>query len=457
MQTPLAESASPLIAESRIPAISELPAPEAYHWELDQERLPVLRRDDPRTGGTIIPPQSGTPTVPLDSGTNETAPPLPPANPTESTPGFPPVRVAFRQPSLPPLPAPSPAPQTPVSPSLQRSASERPAPGNGASTARPAKPRSQWERLQQFNERLGRKLGKADDKIDRVARKTENVIQQAGHLQAKLQRPVEQQAELLFQGLENEAPNDPAEVIRALARGIPRNLVESFRPPDFYHHANPSQSLFEYIRDGNLSARQIDPTTNPDLLAVLAATAASQLIGAAVTQAGKGISGSRPTIAGRKTALEPVQDRQASSSGGKPPGKAKPQNQRVDPRSKQPPRPGTNLTQRIAKALGSSTTKDYKRTFFARYPALKGKVHVHHRIEQQVRTLYPGMISESQMHSIENLQGIKLNDVGSLHLRVLRREWTRFYKTHRNGSLEQILDFADDLDRRFGNKFLPPL
>ena len=57
--------------------------------------------------------------------------------------------------------------------------------------------------------------------------------------------------------------------------------------------------------------------------------------------------------------------------------------------------------------FGSSVTKDYKQTFFKQYPDLEGKVIVHHAVEQQVQRRYPGLVSDSELHSLENLRGIR--------------------------------------------------
>ncbi len=66
--------------------------------------------------------------------------------------------------------------------------------------------------------------------------------------------------------------------------------------------------------------------------------------------------------------------------------------------------------------LGTSISTNYKTTFFSAHPSLEGKVVVHHAVEQQVLTRYPGVVSESQMHSIENLRGIPKNINSDIHL-----------------------------------------
>jgi hypothetical protein len=55
--------------------------------------------------------------------------------------------------------------------------------------------------------------------------------------------------------------------------------------------------------------------------------------------------------------------------------------------------------------LGASTSKNYRATFFRAYPGTKGSVFVHHAVEQRVLKLFPGVLSESEIHSLENLRG----------------------------------------------------
>ena len=106
-------------------------------------------------------------------------------------------------------------------------------------------------------------------------------------------------------------------------------------------------------------------------------------------------------------------------------------------------------------SVGTSSTTNYTKTFFDAHPHLKGKVVVHHAIEQQVLTRYPGRFTASEIHSLENLRGIpnKLNP--DLHYSKIRKEWNRFYKKNPNATRQQILDEATRIDQLFGGKFTP--
>ena len=66
--------------------------------------------------------------------------------------------------------------------------------------------------------------------------------------------------------------------------------------------------------------------------------------------------------------------------------------------------------------FGVATTNNYKGTFFNVNPSLKGKVVVHHAVEQQVLKKYPGVVKNSEIHSIENLRGIPKSLNSDLHL-----------------------------------------
>lgn len=70
---------------------------------------------------------------------------------------------------------------------------------------------------------------------------------------------------------------------------------------------------------------------------------------------------------------------------------------------------------------------------------------------------YPGVVTEEQIHSLENLRGIP-NEVNSdLHLSQIRREWNQFYRQTPNATQEQLLQKATEIDAKYGSQFNPPL
>ncbi|MDR6883771.1 hypothetical protein J2X61_005569, partial [Bacillus sp. 3255] len=103
--------------------------------------------------------------------------------------------------------------------------------------------------------------------------------------------------------------------------------------------------------------------------------------------------------------------------------------------------------------------KNYKRTFFAEHPELEFNVVVHHAIEQQVLTKYPGLFTESEIQSYSNLRGIPKEVNSDIHLSKIRKEWNRFYSAIDDGDIaltkENFLNKAAEIDRLFGSSFKP--
>jgi hypothetical protein len=109
--------------------------------------------------------------------------------------------------------------------------------------------------------------------------------------------------------------------------------------------------------------------------------------------------------------------------------------------------------------LGKAASTDYKLTFFKAHPELEGKVVVHHAVEQQSLTRYPGLLKEEELHSLENLRGIPNSQNADLHLSQIRKEWNEFYRNNPASSMtkQKLLDKASDIDRRYGGSFVPSL
>lgn len=107
--------------------------------------------------------------------------------------------------------------------------------------------------------------------------------------------------------------------------------------------------------------------------------------------------------------------------------------------------------------FGTATRKNYRTTFFSAHPELEGKVVIHHAVEQQVMTRHPGLVSESEMHSLENLRGVPKDINSDIHLRQIRREWDDFYIDNAFPTKSQLLQKATEIDDKFGKKFKPPV
>jgi len=109
--------------------------------------------------------------------------------------------------------------------------------------------------------------------------------------------------------------------------------------------------------------------------------------------------------------------------------------------------------------LGKAASADYKLTFFKAHPELEGKVVVHHAVEQQALTRYPGLLKEEELHSLENLRGIPNSQNADLHLSQIRKEWNEFYRNNPASGMtkQKLLNKASEIDRRYGGSFTPSL
>lgn len=100
----------------------------------------------------------------------------------------------------------------------------------------------------------------------------------------------------------------------------------------------------------------------------------------------------------------------------------------------------------------------YRATFFAAHPELRGKVIVHHAIEQKVLKRYPGVMTASEIHNLANLRGIPTGLNSKVHLSRIRNEWNAFYREHRTSvTKEQLINKAKEIDQKFGRHFKPPV
>ncbi|HTD21877.1 MAG TPA: hypothetical protein VK738_04440 [Terriglobales bacterium] len=99
---------------------------------------------------------------------------------------------------------------------------------------------------------------------------------------------------------------------------------------------------------------------------------------------------------------------------------------------------------------------NYRETFFKAHPELRGKVWVHHAIEQQVLRKFPGLFTEEEIHALENLRGIPKELNPDLHLSQIRQKLNEFYELNPNPTREQFLQKVAEIDAQFRSKFKPP-
>jgi hypothetical protein len=107
--------------------------------------------------------------------------------------------------------------------------------------------------------------------------------------------------------------------------------------------------------------------------------------------------------------------------------------------------------------FGTAASKYYRTTFFTPNPKLRGRVVVHHAVEQRVLRRYPGVVTQAEMHSLENLRGIPRHLNSELHLKQIRREWDQFYRENLAATRRQLLQKATEIDARYGSQFNPPI
>jgi outer membrane biosynthesis protein TonB len=121
-------------------------------------------------------------------------------------------------------------------------------------------------------------------------------------------------------------------------------------------------------------------------------------------------------------------------------------------------RPSTPDSTGRRASFGHADSTDYRKTFGDAHPEARDKVVVHHAVERQAPRRYPDAgISQSELHSLENLRGIPKEANARLHLSQIRKAWNRFYRENPTASKEQLLDFATWVDDTFGHLFIPPV
>lgn len=97
-------------------------------------------------------------------------------------------------------------------------------------------------------------------------------------------------------------------------------------------------------------------------------------------------------------------------------------------------------------------------------------IEVHHAVERQVLTKpgYQGLVTEAEMHSIQNLRGIRRgfrmpngDDLVEFHRKIIRDEWDEFYDKFEDAGTtptkQQLLDKATEIDDKYGYIFDPPV
>ncbi|MEM1323657.1 MAG: hypothetical protein AAGG75_25575 [Bacteroidota bacterium] len=94
--------------------------------------------------------------------------------------------------------------------------------------------------------------------------------------------------------------------------------------------------------------------------------------------------------------------------------------------------------------LGVAPRVNYRLTFKKEFPEVYDNVHqVHHAVPKKVYERYHGIITREELHSIENLRGIPIND-SAMH-NIITVRWNRFYENLPNFTRQKALDFAKQI------------
>jgi hypothetical protein len=100
--------------------------------------------------------------------------------------------------------------------------------------------------------------------------------------------------------------------------------------------------------------------------------------------------------------------------------------------------------------------KRYRDVYLQAHPQYAGSnqppFDVHHRIPQDVITRHPDWFSHKEIHDASNLVGIP--DSTGAH-KLINREWTKFWPCHPNATKQDVLDFANAIDKKYGASYLP--
>jgi hypothetical protein len=104
----------------------------------------------------------------------------------------------------------------------------------------------------------------------------------------------------------------------------------------------------------------------------------------------------------------------------------------------------------VAAAIDKEAIRAAARETFARAnpTVVMNKIVVHHRVELQVLEKYPGRFTVAELNQAHMLRGIPKGTVNSIvHNSIVRNLWNDFYRRFPNATREQILKFADTVDR----------
>lgn len=399
------------------------------------------------------------------------------AEPPGARPSSPTRESARDDPSAPrsPAPEPSTADAAPAAQQARRTADE-PSP-RGATTERPSKARADVDaqllettrtaaRLQEFNRTAERikTLGMRELSPER----TDGLV---GRIVAEGEpRTVYVPVDKLQAALGRLPPEEAVDIGRALASTTQTADGDVAIPTRSYLtqlHPVAGQYLAEHIRlaPGGLSLQRARETA-----ATLSSTAREagkrrplkeDVNAPSLAYDGSTIRDASPVTVGSLATDSSKSNSSSASSGRESPGISRSDAgggpEAIPAAARMPGESSRRLAGDGRASFGTASSSRYRTTFYSANPTLRGRVVVHHAVEQQVLTRYPSVVSVEQLHSLENLRGIPRGLDRSLHKSTIRREWNLFYRRNRTVTQELLLDKATEIDAIYGYQFNPPV
>jgi hypothetical protein len=99
--------------------------------------------------------------------------------------------------------------------------------------------------------------------------------------------------------------------------------------------------------------------------------------------------------------------------------------------------------------------KDYRQIYLEAHPQYLGiddAIEIHHKIPQQVLSEHPHLFSHREIHGLDNLVGIPRDTKAH---KLITEEWKDFFKTNPSPKKEDIVEFSNKIDERYGANYLP--
>jgi hypothetical protein len=96
------------------------------------------------------------------------------------------------------------------------------------------------------------------------------------------------------------------------------------------------------------------------------------------------------------------------------------------------------------------TPANYREKYYEAYPdAPRENYQIHHLIPQKARNI--GLFTSDEVDTLENLRAVPTQ----IHQQI-NREWQQFWQTHPGASRQDVFDFVEFINNRYGQEFWNP-